>query len=125
MGPWELMFPEKPFWQKMDQTYSHLIFGYFILLIVTQYMEVYMIVASKFDINALVASLGFTLNPSVDFLRMLTTRFNPDYFKLLNWVMEKKFSDIRTVLNLKLIISATSNTATKSNKNLTIFLFIF
>lgn len=75
MGPWELMFPEKPFWQKMDQTYSHLIFGYFILLIVTQYMDVYMIVASKFDINALVASLGFTLNPSVDFLRMLTTRF--------------------------------------------------
>lgn len=92
VAPWEFTFPEKPFWQKMYQTYSHLIFGYFVLFIVTQYMDVYMIVASGFDINALVANLGFTLNTSVVFLRMLTIRSNPDYFKLLNWVMERQKS---------------------------------
>lgn len=89
----------------MYQAYSRLIFGYFVLFTVTQYMDVYLIVASEFDINALVANLGFTLNNSVVFLRLLTIRFNPDYFKLLNWVMEKHKSDNRADSEVSVLMS--------------------
>ncbi|XP_066146502.1 odorant receptor 30a-like [Euwallacea fornicatus] len=82
--PWQFMFPDNSYLQRIYAYYSNSLLGFFVFFLVTCYIDVFIILTKKEMIIAdLTANLGSTLLYSVIIARLFIFKLNPLFVELL------------------------------------------